>query len=58
VTEDVATDDNDSDSSSDLSAIAQDTNSLVGNLVSELGDAAQDADTLAITLANELGELL
>ena len=46
----------DSDSSSDLSVVAQDADTLVNNLINELGSAAQDADTIGINLAGQLGK--
>ena len=46
----------DSDSSSDLSTVALDADTLVDNLVSELGSAAQDADTLVANLTSGSGK--
>ena len=56
MTEDVPTDNDESDSSTDISTVAQDADTLVNNLVSELGNAANDAGSLGITLAHDLGE--
>ena len=50
MTEDISTDNDESDSSTDLSTVAQDADTLVNNLVSELGNAARDANSLGLTL--------